>query len=122
MGIAEEYLEFVVSTESGPLRFMSHRERLLYFAVGLVGEAGEAAEKVKKIVRDEGGRASDPLTSAMMQELGDVMWYAQQLLREVDLDFNSQPALNIHDLLYVNMKKLKGRVERETIQGSGDNR
>ena len=44
--------------------------------LGLVGEAGETADKVKKILRDKGGHASDADREEIIKELGDVFLLA----------------------------------------------
>jgi NTP pyrophosphatase (non-canonical NTP hydrolase) len=45
-------------------------ERLCYLGLGLAAEAGEVADHIKKLLRD--GKIDE---SAMIEELGDVIYY-----------------------------------------------
>ena len=85
-------------------------ERLVENVLGLVGEAGEVAEKVKKMIRD--GTKVVPMD--IIKEIGDVVFYCTALDNHVGYDLTT--------VLEINLVKLNGRVERGTIQGSGDNR
>ena len=89
-------------------------ENLLYPTLGLCGEAGEVAEKVKKMIRDDGGRLSDERRAALAGELGDVLWYVAQLATEAGLELDA--------LAQGNLDKLRSRQERAVLQGSGDDR
>lgn len=87
---------------------------LEYLSLGLVGESGEVANKVKKVIRDTGGEVTDEFKEFMKDEIGDVLWYADNLA-----DFLG---LSLEEIAEHNNKKLKSRYERGKIQGSGDNR
>jgi len=89
-------------------------KNFVYPTLGLSGEAGEVADKVKKIIRDKGGIVNDETREAIKKELGDVLWYVAQLSTEF--------GLSLDDVAEGNIKKLYSRLERGTIQGSGDNR
>jgi len=64
---------------------------LSYLALGLSGETGEFADAVKKIVREAGQLDSDAfdriiweregVRDKLLDELGDVFWYLNKLLR-----------------------------------------
>jgi NTP pyrophosphatase (non-canonical NTP hydrolase) len=82
--------------------------------LGLVGESGEIAEKFKKLVRDHDGDLSALDTDDMKQELGDVLWYVATLADYLDL--------SLEDIAQTNIAKLKDRLSRNAIKGSGDNR
>lgn len=82
---------------------------LEYTALGLASEAGEFAGKVKKAIRDN---AWD--LDAMAAELGDVLWYVARAAAELDY--------HLSDVAQMNVEKLKSRVERNKIGGSGDDR
>lgn len=86
----------------------------VYPALGLVGEAGEVADKVKKIIRDDEGEITTEKKEELRKELGDVLWYIAQTASEFDLD--------LEEIAQANLDKLKSRLEREQISGSGDNR
>lgn len=86
----------------------------IYPTLGLVGEAGEVAEKVKKIMRDDNMQVSEQKREELAKELGDVLWYVSQLATEFDLD--------LEEIAKANLDKLRSRLERGTLAGSGDNR
>lgn len=84
---------------------------LSYVALGLTGEAGEVANKVKKLIRDGD---SDQARQAIIEEIGDVIWYLAQLSSELDT--------NLSVLAQANLDKLADRKARDVLGGSGDNR
>lgn len=86
----------------------------VYPALRIAGEAGEVSEKVKKILRDNGGRVSKRGKEEIAKELGDILWYIAQLATELDLSLNEIARLNI--------KKTESRKKRNKLKGSGDNR
>lgn len=121
--LLERYEHFVVTTESGPVRNMSHNMRLMYFALGLCGEAGEAADKLKKLVRDFNGNIpSSEYLRDIAKELGDIQWYLTQICRELSNNQGSGQHITLTDTLMLNMKKLLDRKSRSRIQGEGDDR
>lgn len=87
---------------------------IVYPTMGLVNEAGELAGKVKKIFRDKDGVISEEDRQALKYELGDVLWYLAQIATELDL--------TLDEVASANLTKLFSRLERNTIQGDGDNR
>ena len=89
-------------------------QNFIYPTLGLVGEAGEVAEKVKKILRDNGGRLDANRVQEIKKELGDVLWYIAALCRELGLEMDEVAQLNI--------EKLQSRKKRNKLGGSGDNR
>lgn len=86
----------------------------IYPTLGLVGEAGEVAEKVKKIIRDDGGKVSLAKKEEIKKELGDVLWYLSQLATEF--------GLSLEEVASGNIEKLYSRLERNKLHGDGDNR
>ena len=93
-------------------------EGFVYPTLGLVGEAGELAEKVKKLFRDKDIQTTKVVADAdkeeIEKELGDVLWYLAQIATEFEIDLNS--------VAEHNLAKLKSRLERNQINGDGDNR
>ena len=82
--------------------------------LGLAGEAGEAADKVKKILRDKGGYASEEDRTELVKELGDVLWYVANVARYLDVDLS--------EIAKGNIDKLESRRKRNKLHGEGDNR
>lgn len=88
---------------------------LEYLALGMTSEAGEVAGKVKKLIRDgEDVEGFEMKKLAIASEIGDVIWYCAMMAKEVGVPLN--------DIMKENLKKLHGRKERGTLQGSGDER
>lgn len=87
---------------------------LIRSVLGLVGESGEVAEKLKKILRDHGGKITEDDKQAIAHELGDVLWY---LARLADLS-----GYSLDQVAEMNLEKLSSRKARNQIGGSGDNR
>lgn len=91
------------------------RDRALeYLALGLTSEAGEVAGKIKKVLRDEDSWFTDESHTALLSELGDVLWYLAMMAEELCIPLGWVAAENI--------SKLKSRHERGVIGGSGDAR
>ncbi len=88
--------------------------RVTYPALGLASEAGEVAGKVKKVLRDRNGDFGDEQIAAIKDELGDVLWYVATLAADLGLD--------MADIAAGNVDKLRSRLERNVIQGDGDQR
>ena len=82
--------------------------------LGLAGEAGEAADKVKKILRDKGGFASEEDRTELIKELGDVLWYLANIARYLGIDLS--------EVAKGNIDKLESRRKRNKLHGEGDNR
>lgn len=86
----------------------------LAMVLGLTEEAGEVAGKVSKCVRDNNAAFTKERTAAIREELGDVLWQVSQ----VSMRFG----FTLSDIANSNIEKLAGRVRRNTIHGSGDER
>ena len=102
-----EYQKHARSTAIYPKEY-----KVIYPALGLCGEAGEVAEKVKKIVR--GDDRLNNVTSSIVMELGDVLWYVAVLADDL--------GVTLEEIAQANVDKLKSRMKRKKINGSGDNR
>ena len=88
--------------------------KIIYPTLGLLGETGEIAEKVKKMFRDKNGELSTEEKDLLTKELGDVLWYLAQLASELDV--------SLETIATGNIAKLRSRMERGVIHGSGDTR
>ena len=86
----------------------------IYPTLGLAGESGEVVEKIKKLIRDKNGVADEKVKQEITKELGDVLWNLSQLATEL--------GLSLDEIADENLKKLFSRLERNKIQGDGDNR
>jgi len=108
----DEYQEFAKTTAIYP-----DNAKVVYPTLGLSGESGEVAEKVKKNIRKSkfgsfefyGNELDD-----IAKELGDVLWYVSALASDIGYD--------LEIIAQMNVDKLKSRMERDKLQGSGDNR
>ena len=83
--------------------------QVTYPAMGLANEAGEVLGKVKKIIRDGVYDRAE-----IAKEVGDVLWYAAALCRDLDVSMG--------EVAQMNLDKLKDRQARGVLNGSGDNR
>jgi NTP pyrophosphatase (non-canonical NTP hydrolase) len=99
-----EYQQFAKTTAIYP-----PESALSYTALGLSSEAGEVAGKIKKYIRD-GVKDDD----AIIDELGDVLWYLAVLAEELDVDLSI--------VAQRNTEKLIDRRDRNKLSGSGDKR
>ena len=99
----DEDQEFARSTAIYPAEC-----KITYPTLGLCGETGEVAEKVKKNIRD--GKSLD----GVGLELGDVLWYISALADDL--------GVTLEEVAQANVDKLRSRMERGKIGGSGDYR
>lgn len=83
-----------------------------YALLNLVAEAGEVAGKAAKHRRD-GGDIED-YNESIKKELGDVMWQAAAVAAD--------HGFSLSEICQHNLEKLASRMQRNVIQGSGDNR
>ena len=88
--------------------------KIIYPALGLVGEAGEVANKVKKIVRDGEDKMSSDWKQQLASEIGDVLWYCAALASDLNMSLGV--------IASQNKDKLEARLKKGTLQGSGDKR
>ena len=100
----DDYQEQAVETAIYP-----STAQVTYPAMGLANEAGEVLGKVKKIIRDGTFNRAD-----IVDELGDVLWYAAALARDLNV--------SLSDVAQGNLNKLADRAKRNVIGGSGDKR
>jgi NTP pyrophosphatase (non-canonical NTP hydrolase) len=72
----------------------TRQERLAHWALGLAGESGETAEMVKKHLFHD----HELDHTAMVKELGDVLWYLAVLARELNVDLEEVALNNVEKL------------------------
>lgn len=89
-------------------------DNLSYPCLGLAEEAGEVCGKVKKIIRDDKGILTGKHIEEIKKELGDVLFYVAAQCWEL--------GITMEEAALANLDKIKDRIERGTLQGSGDNR
>ena len=82
--------------------------------MGLAGETGEIAEKIKKVIRDKGGKINLRDKKELSKELGDVLWYLANLATEL--------GLSLEEIARDNLAKTSSRKKRNRLHGKGDNR
>lgn len=110
----DDYQVWTRTTAKYPKDPAEFEPSLPYLVMGLAGEAGEVANKYKKIIRDKYGIMDDDDEIAIVDELGDVLWYIARIVDEIGYSFS--------DLIDVNYHKLESRMDRGVIGGSGDRR
>ena len=102
-----EYQEFTSTTRV-------YKDKIIYPALGLTGEAGEVAEKIKKLLRDHDGNITEAYAAEVAKEIGDVVWYCAALAADI--------GYSLGDIAQMNVDKLTKRKEENKIHGNGDNR
>lgn len=94
--------------------------QVIYPLLGLGGEVGELQNKLKKILRDQNVTVlsrhtiSASVLEYVEDELGDILWYIARLADDMGLDLSQ--------IGQKNLDKLRDRMERGVISGSGDKR
>ena len=79
----DQYQNSVKETSYWPTEY-----GLLYLANALGGEAGELQNLVKKVYRDSGGKLQEDRREAMIDELGDVLWYVAAIASELQINLS----------------------------------
>jgi NTP pyrophosphatase (non-canonical NTP hydrolase) len=91
----DEYQALALRTyKGGP----SHTHMLTNGALGLAGEAGEVADLVKKQLYPSKPGDGANLYASIVEELGDVLWYAALLAAAVGVPLEEIAARNIAKL------------------------
>lgn len=105
---ADEFQERAVTTAVYP-----DEHKIVYPAIGLADETGEVLGKVKKTLRGD-YVLSEEKRKEIVKELGDVLWYAAALARDL--------GVTLSHVQHVCLDKLSDRANRGVIKGDGDNR
>ena len=89
-------------------------QKIIYPALGLAGETGEVCEKIKKYLRGDYTLSNEEKIDELEMEIGDVLWYLANLASDLHLSLDIIAAKNIN--------KVRDRLERDVLQGDGDDR
>lgn len=115
----DEYMKLVAETlqPADHAPFWGHE--ILYFMVGLAGEAGEVANMAQKVMRGDfhENDLKDPRekqNAKIIDEIGGVFWFLYGLCDRLGVS----PA----EVRRRNAATLLGRKDRGTLQGDGDGR
>ena len=106
------FLDRIGELQDGEM-IWSQPQRLLTGAIGICSEGGELLDLVKKIIF-QGKKPSEELRNKVKNELGDVMWYVQQVLITMEWD--------LEEVLAENTKKLSGRYPEGFDVNKSENR
>ena len=106
------FLERIKELQDGDADW-ANPQRLLTGAIGICSEGGELLDLVKKIIF-QGKKPSEELRNKVKNELGDVMWYVQQVLITMEWD--------LEEVLAENTKKLSGRYPEGFSVDKSENR
>lgn len=104
------YEQFVKDTA----KFGLDSSNLIHFTLGLGEEAGEALGKVKRIIRDDGGKLTPERRKELLKEIGDNHYYGTCLVLVLDSNWD--------EVEKISMEKITDRISRGVLQGEGDNR
>jgi len=103
----KEYQKRAHITAVYPTRFW------VYPFLGLAGEAGELCNQVKKVIRDEQADSLDQLSESrrakILDELGDVLWYAAETCTML--------GVGMDEVAEANLAKLAERAGNNTLHG-----
>ena len=89
-------------------------QELMQQVLGLGDEAGEVQAIFKKWIRDHDADITKLDRKNLAKELGDILWYIAVVAHDLDIALD--------DIATINLEKLRGRKERGTLSGSGDDR
>lgn len=78
--------EYQIKARSTAIYLDIPKSKILYPALGLMGECGEVIEKVKKLIRDDNWNMTPERALATAKELGDCCWYLANICCDIDLD------------------------------------
>ncbi len=102
------YKEFTRRTAQYPKKV-----EMEYLMLGLANEVGEVLGKYKKYLRGDKVIQQD-FEKALVDEMGDVLWYFVRICDMLDV--------TLYEVMARNINKLSKRVVEGTIKGDGDDR
>jgi len=89
-------------------------KELMQQVLGLADESGEVLAVFKKWIRDKDADPEQLDKANLAKELGDILWYIAVIAHDLDV--------SLDDIASKNIEKLRSRMERGVLSGSGDNR
>lgn len=91
----QAYQEAVKRTMGATTSVLNHRQaELLNWSMGLVGEAGEFVDLVKKVTF----HGHEFERHKLVEELGDVLWYAAAISTHLGISLDEVMAINVAKL------------------------
>ena len=109
---SDTFIERLDEFQAGDMLW-SQPQRLLTGGIGICSEGGELLDLVKKILF-QGKEPTPELREKIKLELGDVMWYVQQVL--------IWGGWSLNEVLAENTKKLSGRYPEGFSVDKSENR
>ena len=88
--------------------------RIVYPTLGLTDQAGAVADKAKKVIRDSNNESTDEKCLDTGKANGDMRCYSAHRSRDLGYE--------LEEVAQMNVDKLRSRMQRHLISGSGDNR
>ena len=108
LAFEETYKQFTRNTAQYPKEV-----EMEYLMLGLANEVGEVLGKYKKYLRGDKVVQQD-FEKALVDEMGDVMWYFVRICDMLDV--------TLYEVMTRNINKLSARMKKGTIKGDGDDR
>ena len=102
------YMKFTQDTAQYPKEV-----EMEYLMLGLANEVGEVLGKYKKYLRGDKVIQQD-FEKALVDEMGDVLWYFVRICDMLDV--------TLYEVMTRNINKLSARMKKGTIKGDGDDR
>ena len=109
---SEAFIDRLVMFQDGDMKW-TEPQRLLTGGIGICSEGGELLDLVKKLLF-QGKEPTPELREKIKLELGDVMWYVQQVL--------IWSSWTLEEVLAENTKKLTGRFPEGFSVDKSENR
>ena len=109
---SDTFMDRLAEFQDGDMKW-TEPQRLLTGGIGICSEGGELLDLVKKLLF-QGKEPSPELREKIKLELGDVMWYVQQVL--------IWGGWSLNEILAENTKKLSGRYPEGFSVDKSENR
>ena len=109
---SDTFMDRLAEFQDGDMKW-TEPQRLLTGGIGICSEGGELLDLVKKLLF-QGKKPTPELREKIKLELGDVMWYVQQVL--------IWGGWSLNEILAENTKKLSGRYPEGFSVDKSENR